>query len=363
MIEPSSKRRKGGVSHKELQRLKTIAYGGETVLKDVITTADDPDYDPWAATLELTDNQDPSFSFLEPPKACKAPKTLKEPPISLVANGKDVPAIKKPKAGISYNPVFQDWDQLLTEEGEKEVEAEGKRLREAEEERQRLEKIAAAQEEEDNYAQTEDESAWEGFESEYEGEEWLTKRRPERKTPAQRNKAIRRKEAERQARWEAQMKKRAQQAEQIKAIAKAVEARAKDHSQVSAQAENESDSEVDDRKLRRRKFGKNPYVSHAPTVEAYTDQCTVFPKPLLSSSSRTNYGTRSGCSNQKVTCSKSDSATFSSEGRWKRGGQSRSRRRRRERIRRNGRIRISRYDPAMVRLRMCCMKGQRGRNE
>jgi len=258
LIEPGSKRRKGGVSHKELQRLKNIAYGGEMVPKDVVATADDPDYDPWAATLEVADNQDPSFSFLEPPKAIKAPRTLKEPPISLVADGKDVPAVKKPKPGISYNPVFQDWDHLLTEEGEKEVQAERKRLREAEEERQRLEKIAAAQEDEDTYAQTEDESAWEGFESEYEGEEWLTKRRPERKTPAQRNKAIRRKEAERQARWQAQMKRRAQQAEQIKAIAKAVEARDKARSQVSVRAENETDSDVDDRKLRRRKFGKNP---------------------------------------------------------------------------------------------------------
>ena len=181
-----------------------------------------------------------------------------------------MPAVKKPKAGISYNPVFQEWDQLLTEEGEKEVEAERKRRREAEEERQRQEKIAAAQKEDDTYAQTEDESAWEGFESEYEAEEWLTKRRPERKTPAQRNKATRRKEAERQARWEAQMKKRARQAEQIKAIAKAVEARDKARSQSSAQVENESDSDVDDRKLRRRKFGKNPYVVHVPAGKDQT---------------------------------------------------------------------------------------------
>ncbi len=261
VIEPNSKRRKGGVSHKELQRLKNIAYGGETVPKDVVATANAPDYDQWADTLEVADNQDPCFSFLEPPKAIKAPRTLKESPISLVANGKDVPAVKKPNAGISYNPVFQDWDQLLTEEGEKEVEAERKRLHEAEVERQKLEKIAAAQEEEDTYARTEDESAWEGIESEFEGEEWLTKRRPERKTPAQRNKVTRRKEAERRARWEAQMRKRAQQAEQIKAIAKAVKARDEARNQLSTRVENGSDSDVDDRKLRRRKFGKNPYVS------------------------------------------------------------------------------------------------------
>ncbi|KAI9878163.1 MAG: hypothetical protein M1830_001732 [Pleopsidium flavum] len=257
VIEPSSKRRKGGVSHKELQRLKSIAYGGEAVPKDVITTVNAPDYDPWAETLEMGENQDPSFSFLDPPKAAKAPKTLKEPPISLVVTGKDVPAVKKPNAGISYNPVFQDWDKLLTEEGQKEVEAERKRLQEAREEEERLKKIAAAQDD-DDHVQTEDESAWEGFESEYEGEEWLTKRRPERKTPAQRNKVLRRKEAERQTRWEAQMKKRAQQAEQIKAIAKAVVARDKARAQYLTREGTVSDSDVDDRKLRRRKLGKNP---------------------------------------------------------------------------------------------------------
>lgn len=281
VIEPSSKRRKGGVSHKELQRLKNIAYGGETAPKDVIATAGAPDYDPWADTLEVVDNQDPCFSFLEPPKAIKAPKTLKEPPISLVANGKDVPAVKKPKAGISYNPVFQDWDQLLNEEGEKEVEAERKRLREAEEERQRLEKIAAAQEEADTYVQTEDESAWEGFASEVEGEEWLTRRRPERKTPAQRNKAVRKKEAERRARWEAQTKKRAQQAQQIQAIAKAVAARDMARKQMAAPAGEDSDSDVDDRRLRRRKFGKNPWVSPCRLEGAYTDRSKQAPRTSI----------------------------------------------------------------------------------
>ncbi len=281
VIEPSNKRRKGGVSNKELQRLKSIAYGGERAPKDVVTTVTAPGYDPWADILELGENQDPCFSFLEPPKAIKAPKTLKEPPISLVVNGKDVPAVKRPNAGISYNPVFQDWDKLLTEEGQKEVEAERKRLQEAREEEERLEKIAAAQEEND-YAQTEDESAWEGFESEYEGEEWLTKRRPERKTPVQRNKVLRRKEAERQARWEVQMKKRAQQAEQIKTIAKAVETRDKARAQYLAREETVSDSDVDDRKLRRRKLGKNPYISYAFSQQlSFTDQSCRLPEPPL----------------------------------------------------------------------------------
>lgn len=261
VIEPSSKRRRSGVSHKELQRLKSIAYGGEGIPKDIIRTDAAPEHDPWSDTLEVGENHDPSFSFLEPPKAIKAPKTLKEPPISLLVTGKDVPAVKKPNAGTSYNPVFQDWDKLLTEEGQKEVAAERKRLQDAHDEEERLAKIATAQGEEGiDYAQTEDESAWEGFESEYEGEEWLAKRRPERKTPAQRNKVLRRKQAERQAQWNAQMKKRAQQAEQIKNIAKIVDARAKARAEALIREQSTSDSEVDDRKLRRRRLGKNPYA-------------------------------------------------------------------------------------------------------
>lgn len=253
VVEPSSKRRKGnGLSHKEYERLKNIAYGGETVHKDVIKADGTPVHDPWE---DVVGQQDPRFSYLEKAKKVRAPRTLKEAPISLVAGAKRIPAVKKPKAGMSYNPAFQDWDQLLTEEGAKEVEAEKKRIKEAEEERVRLEKVAAAQDERDDI-QTEDESAWEGFESEYEGEEWLTKRRPERKTPAERNKVKRRKEAERQAKWDAQMKKRAQQSLQIKSIAQQVEVRERAKAEAKVAAGGSSSDEIDDRVLRRRKLGK-----------------------------------------------------------------------------------------------------------
>ena len=253
VVESSRKRRRGnGVSHKEYERLKVIAYGGETVPKDIINADGTPAYDPWEVVV---DQQDPRFSYLEKPKRVKAPRTMKEAPISLVAGARPEPAVKKPNAGISYNPSFQDWDQLMTEEGAKEVVAEKKRLMEAEEERERLEKIAAAQDERDDI-QTEDESAWEGFESAYEGEEWLTKRRPERKTPAERNKAKRRKEAERQAKWDAQMKKRAQQAQQIKSIVQQVEASKGAKAAAQVQAGGPASEDVDDRVLRRRKLGK-----------------------------------------------------------------------------------------------------------
>ncbi|KAA6409281.1 MAG: hypothetical protein FRX48_06834 [Lasallia pustulata] len=252
VVEPSSKRRKAnGLSHREYERLKNIAYGGETVHKDVIKADGTPAHDPWEDVVE---QPDPRFSYLEKSKKVRAPRTLNEAPISLAAGAKRIPAVKRPNAGISYNPSFQDWDQLLTEEGAKEVEAEKKRLKEAEEERVRLERIAAAQDERDDI-QTEDESAWEGFESEYEGEEWLTKRRPERKTPAERNKVKRRKEAERQAKWDAQMKKRAHQALQIKSIARQVEARERAKAEAKVQAGESSSDGIDDRVLRRRKLG------------------------------------------------------------------------------------------------------------
>lgn len=256
IIEPSSKRRKtGGVSHKEYERLRKIAYGGETVSKDVINTDAAPEYDPWGLVSAETE-QDPKFSYLEKPKPIRAPRTLKQAPISLVAGTDAFPAVAKPKAGTSYNPVFEDWDRLLTEEGEKEVEAEQKRRRAAELEAERLDRIAAVQDERDDI-QTEDESAWEGFESEYEGAEWLKKRRPERKTQAERNKVTRRKDAERQSKWDFEMKKRAQQAQRIKEIAKSVGAEAKARAIARSHGEIPALEDPDDRVLRRRKFGKH----------------------------------------------------------------------------------------------------------
>lgn len=243
------------MSHKNYERLRKIAYGGETVSKDIIQTDAAPEHDPWGLVIAETE-QDSKFSYLEKPKLIRAPRTLRQAPISLVAGTDAFPAVVKPKAGASYNPVVQDWDRLLTEEGEKEVGAERKRRSEAKMEAERLDRIAVAQEERDAI-HTEDESAWEGFESEYEGAEWLKKRRPERKTPAERNKAKRRKDAERQSKWDLQMKKRAQQAQRIKEIAKTVDAEAKARGIAKSHGEVPALQEADDRVLRRRKLGKH----------------------------------------------------------------------------------------------------------
>jgi len=262
VIEPSSKKRKtNGVSHREYERLRQIAYGNQSV-EDVIKTNEAPDYDPWAMTKPEDEVQDPRFSFLEKKKPIRAPLTLKEAPISLVAGKGSVPAVPQPKPGTSYNPVAQDWEELLVAEGQKEVEAEKKRLKEAGMEKERLNRIAAADNErEHDDIQTEDESAWEGFESDYSGAEWLNKKRPERKTPTERNKFKRRKEAERREKWEKIEKEREKQQKQIGEIIKKAKDEAKFKALVRAKRDSDGeDEEVDDRVLRRRRLGKDAYV-------------------------------------------------------------------------------------------------------
>ncbi|KAL8807306.1 MAG: hypothetical protein Q9182_000811 [Xanthomendoza sp. 2 TL-2023] len=262
VVEPNRKRHKGnGVNPQEYERLRRIAYGGESSLQDVVETNDVPSHDPWAPITNNND-EDSQLSYLERSKPLKAPSTLRRPPISLLAGDSIMPAVPKPKAGTSYNPAFQDWDALLSSTGAKEVSAERASLAEATAEEVNQARIAAAVAERDDVYKTEEESAWEGFESEYETPEWLKKKRPERKTPAERNKMNRRKEAERRTKSEAQMKKREKQQKQILAIAKQVEKDAKARGSSTAliagkDSSEDSDEEADnDQVLRRRKLGK-----------------------------------------------------------------------------------------------------------
>jgi hypothetical protein len=252
IIEPKTKKYKSDwVTHKEWLRLKKVAQEGNAINKDDEGNV----YDPWSDSKDQTPLDDPKFSFLEKPKPIVAPPTIKKAPIPLTANGKPIPAVRKPEAGTSYNPTFEDWDKLLTKEGEKEVEAEKKRIEEArkEEERQRLIEEAKNN---DGELKSDDESAWEGFESEYEKPEWLNKKRPERKTQAQRNKIKRRKEAQRKAKWEAEMKKRQEQAEQLESIAQRLKEEEEARKQLQTQSDDSSE-EGDDTVLRRRPLGKH----------------------------------------------------------------------------------------------------------
>lgn len=254
VIEPRSKKPKSDVSRKDYERLKQIAYGGETLLKDIIKMDDVPNYDPWNTTNAQTE-EDIRFSYLEKKKSVKAPSTLKRAPTCLVLGTEAFPAVPKPRPGTSYNPIYHEWDEALTAEGQKEVEAEKKRRMEAQLEKERMNRIAAVNEERD--IQTEDESAWEGFDSEYEGADSLKKRRPERKTPAERNKIKRRKATESQTKQDLPIKKKAQQAIRIKEIANKVEAEAEARMQAKSLSKLIPVKEADDRLLRRRKLGKH----------------------------------------------------------------------------------------------------------
>jgi nucleolar protein 53 len=144
-------------------------------------------YDPWDPQKDIEEaTPDPRFSFLEKTKKKVAPPTLKHKPISLAASGKDIPAVKKPEGGYSYNPVFTDYEQRLMTEGEKELAAEQKRLAAAEAERVNLEAAAKSAAEAEvaeakaDLSEWEEDSAWEGFESGTEDVK-LNAKRPEGK--------------------------------------------------------------------------------------------------------------------------------------------------------------------------------------
>ena len=264
IVRPKPK--KARVSAKDYDKLRAIAYGGDQVKKDIIQIGDAATHDPWAMTEAP---QDPKFSFLDKKKPVREPETLKNAPISLAANGKPIPALRKPEAGKSYNPTAGDWSDLIEREGKKEVEAELKRRKEAQEDAERQVRIVAAAAEaeaEDDNAESAWESEWEGIESEVEGGA-LNKKRPERKTPSQRNKINRRKEAERKAKHDAKLKARDQQLQQIKKLRKEVEAKEKAEAAAQALAVVNDDTSSDEGEevLRKKRFGKAGYVIFSPT--------------------------------------------------------------------------------------------------
>ncbi|KAJ3483568.1 hypothetical protein NLG97_g7276 [Lecanicillium saksenae] len=200
---PVKRQRTDWVSHKDLARLKRVADGQH----DNIIQVSDATFDLWDAPKE-----DPEANVNHTKLNVKAPKTMNQAPISLVASGKAVPAVQKPTGGYSYNPVFTDYEERLTEEGEK-AEASAKSAAEAD-----------AAEERANMSEWEEDSEWEGFQSgvEDDGNRAETKR-PKRKTQAQRNRIKRRREDEQLAKHKAAMKARHIQEARIAEIAGEVE--------------------------------------------------------------------------------------------------------------------------------------------
>jgi nucleolar protein 53 len=257
-IIEAKRQRTSYVSRKELTRLRNIADGRqEETTVDVIDAA----YDPWDVQQDVEDaKQDPRFSFLQKAQKKRAPKTIIQKPITLAANGKDIPAVKRPEGAYSYNPLVSDYIERLAIEGDREVAAEHKRLASLEAERVKLEAAsksaleAEAAEVRADLSEWEEDSAWEGIQSGAE-DVHLTAKRPERKTQAQRNRIKRRKEEERRAKMAADIKKKNDQASQIKKIAKAVAAK-ENSCTLTLTIDDDISSEGDDLELRRRKLGK-----------------------------------------------------------------------------------------------------------
>jgi len=205
--------------------------------------------------------EDPRFSYLEKKKPKVEPKTLKHAPISQAKTGKAIPSVRKPTGGKSYNPLLEDWQNELMRESDKIVEVEKKRLQEAREEAELMER-AAAETESDSGEESVWESEWEGF-SDNEDKQ-AKKKRPERKSLSQRNKIKRRKDAQRKAVHEAKMKAKEQQVQEIKRLAKSVEEKEKARAAVKQALEQrnaelaDEEDDGEELELRKKQFGKAP---------------------------------------------------------------------------------------------------------
>ena len=101
-------------------------------------------------------------------------------------------------------------------EGKKEIELERRRQDQAAIQAEKQVRIAASAAEAQRAEDAGNESAWEGFETETEGVESISKKKARRKTPAEQNKAKRKLEAARLAKHEA--KRRLKEASATKAV-------------------------------------------------------------------------------------------------------------------------------------------------
>ncbi|KEF52893.1 uncharacterized protein A1O9_10798 [Exophiala aquamarina CBS 119918] len=266
VLESTNKRQKPDwVSKKEVRRLKSSLDSTSRLDADKLDI-ETSGFDLWAAETPASVPEDKSTEYVPKPRAKVAPVTLKKAPIPMTADGRPVRAVQQPNAGTSYNPSFEEWDDLLNQEGAKEVEAERLRLAQAKaaaEKEARVQALAAMPE----ANPADDESAWEGFETENEDSEALKKKRPQRKTPAQRNKAKRRKEAERIAKHEKKMGDKAKQTEQM--IMVMIKRGQEDELEPSNETPEVEDG--DDRVLRRRKRG-NAIIPEKPLEVVLPDE-------------------------------------------------------------------------------------------
>lgn len=256
-VLPAKRQRTDWVSHKELARLRRVADGQH----ESTITIKEATYDVWdMPVVQKTKNRD---DFIPEETKAKAPKSMKEQPLSLLESGKQAPAVPKPSGGYSYNPVFTDYEARLNKESDKAVETERKRLAAEEAERLKAEATARSAAEADaaearaNLSEWEEDSEWEGFQSGPEDEK-VSAKRQQRKTLVQQKRTKRRKEEERLAKHKAAMKAQRVQEHRLQAIIDEVDEKDRNKALMLAQAQEESDSEseVDDNKLRRKQLGK-----------------------------------------------------------------------------------------------------------
>lgn len=256
IYEPASKRRKGDwVSKKDVQQLKRTINTTSHLQGHADGDEGSSSFDLWGSVA--APREDEGLEFVPKPRAKVAPKTITQAPVAVTANGKPVKAVRPPEAGTSYNPDFDEWNELIVKEGDRELAAEEARIEAAKKEAEKQARIAAIADDE-NGGRTDDESAWEGFETDNEDTEGLRKKRPTRKTPAERNKVKRRKEAERQAKHERRMAdKRKIALDLVKLADENTDVADRNSAQVIDADQDQGDS-GDDRTLRRRKMGNVP---------------------------------------------------------------------------------------------------------
>ena len=267
-------KRKDGVSHAQLQRLRKIAYGGASAAPAGVLSSSKlvaPAFDPWADDAEdrfkgKDEIVREQLEFVEKLVRPAPPPTLKRKPVALAVIG-SVPAVRLPNAGISYNPEFEKWDALLKEEGEKEVVVERKRLAEEAEEERMRELIDAPDPEEVDVGTDESES-----ESESEAEEGNAdeeRKEAKRKTQAQRNRALRQKEQERKLDEAKKAKAQERELMLLKKYTREIKMQEKLRmAKAIAKATAVQDDEKNPKIMRKKRFGKVQYVfSHPPAME------------------------------------------------------------------------------------------------
>lgn len=261
-VLPEKRQRRGTyVTQKELIRIRKVADGSHENTVHI----EEATYDPWAvaapaaaAKIEPAKLND-DFS-IAPAARPKAPPTLHKKPTPLTASGKAPAAVPKPKGGYSYNPAFNEYEARLQAESEKAVEAERKRLAALEADRLRAEAAARSAAEAEaaearaDMSEWDEDSAWEGIESDGEGLSVKAKR-PERKTQAQRNRIKRRKEEERRKKAEEAQRRKEEQARRIEELADEVVERERARALEKVEM-SDDESEADDAELRRRQLGK-----------------------------------------------------------------------------------------------------------